>query len=131
MTISTDAQQILNCYRAANVMMASCPSRQVLGHLTSRWGILVMAALATRPHRFAELRRAVEGVSERMLSQTLKDLEADGFVLRTAHQVVPPHVDYELTPLGVEAAGHVVALVGWIEGALPRIMAGKLALAAE
>ena len=66
-----------------------------------------------------------------MLSQTLKDLEADGFVLRTAHQVVPPHVDYELTPLGREAAGHVVALVGWIEGALPRIMAGKLALAAE
>ena len=131
MTTSMDAQQILNCFRAANVMMANCPSRQVLGHLTSRWGILVMAALATRPHRFAELRRAVEGVSERMLSQTLKDLEADGFVLRPAHPVVPPHVDYELTPMGVEAAGHVVALVGWIEAALPRIIAGKVALAPE
>jgi DNA-binding HxlR family transcriptional regulator len=61
-----------------------------------------------------------------MLSQTLKDLEADGFVLRTAHPVVPPHVEYELTALGHQAAGHVVALVGWIEGALPEIMAGKL-----
>ena len=61
----------------------------------------------------------------------MKDLEADGFVLRTAHQVVPPHVDYELTELGTQAAGHVVALVGWIEGALPRILAGQRKIAAE
>jgi DNA-binding HxlR family transcriptional regulator len=61
----------------------------------------------------------------------LKDLEADGFVLRTAHPVVPPHVDYELTALGREAAAHVVALVGWIEGALPEIMAGQVRVAAE
>lgn len=125
MTTRNDAQQILDCYRSADVMMAACPSRRVLGHLTSRWGMLVMVALFTRPHRFAELRRAVDGVSERMLSQTLKDLEADGFVLRTAHPVVPPHVDYELTGLGREAAQHVVALVGWIEGALPAILAGQ------
>jgi DNA-binding HxlR family transcriptional regulator len=103
----------------------------VLQHLTNRWGTLVMVALATGPHRFAELRRKVGGVSERMLSQTLKDLEADGFVLRTAHRVVPPHVDYELTPLGQQAARHVVALASWIEGALPEILAGKAALAAE
>ena len=90
-----------------------------------------MVALATGPHRFAELRRKVGGVSERMLSQTLKELEADGFVLRTAHPVVPPHVDYELTPLGREAAGHVVSMVAWIESALPRIMTGKMAMAAE
>jgi DNA-binding HxlR family transcriptional regulator len=61
----------------------------------------------------------------------LKDLEADGFVLRTAHPVVPPHVDYELTALGCEAAAHVVALVGWIEGALPEILAGQVRVAAE
>jgi DNA-binding HxlR family transcriptional regulator len=125
------AQGLLDGWQFGNVLAADCPSRGILSHLTNRWGTLVMVALATGPHRFAELRRRVGGVSERMLSQTLKDLEADGFVLRTAHQVVPPHVDYELTPLGVEAAGLVVALVGWIEGALPRIMAGKLALAAE
>lgn len=125
------AQELLESWRLGNVMASDCPSRGVLNHLTNRWGTLVMVALATGPHRFAGLRRKVGGVSERMLSQTLKELEADGFVLRTAHPVVPPHVDYELTPLGREAAAHVVALVGWIEGALPRIMAGKLALAAE
>ncbi|MES2915161.1 MAG: helix-turn-helix domain-containing protein [Pseudomonadota bacterium] len=127
----TDAQQLMDRWQRGNVLAVDCPSRPILQHLTNRWGVLVMVALATGPHRFAELRRAVGGVSERMLSQTLKDLEADGFVLRTAHQVVPPRVDYELTPLGVEAAGHVVPLVGWIEGALPEIMAGKRALAAE
>jgi DNA-binding HxlR family transcriptional regulator len=126
-----DAQKLIDRWQRGNVMAADCPSRLVLQHLTNRWGTLVMVALATGPHRFAELRRAVGGVSERMLSQTLKDLEGDGFVLRTAHQVVPPHVDYELTPLGRQAAAHVVALVGWIEGALPEIMAGKAALAAE
>lgn len=125
------AQSLLDGWKQGNVLAVDCPSRGILGHLTSRWGVLVMVALATGPHRFAELRRKVGGVSERMLSQTLKDLEADGFVLRTAHPVVPPHVDYELTPLGAEAAGHVVPLVGWIEGALPRILAGRGRIAAE
>lgn len=125
------AQGLLEGWQRGNVMAADCPSRGILSHLTNRWGTLVMVALATGPHRFAELRRKVGGVSERMLSQTLKDLEADGFVLRTAHRVVPPHVDYELTPLGVEASAHVVALVGWIEGALPRILAGQGKMAAE
>ncbi|MBL9073136.1 helix-turn-helix domain-containing protein [Tabrizicola sp.] len=127
----TDAQALLDHWQLGNVLAADCPSRPVLQHLTNRWGTLVMVALATGPHRFAELRRKVGGVSERMLSQTLKDLEADGFVLRTAHRVVPPHVDYELTPLGQQAARHVVALASWIEGALPEILAGKAALAAE
>ena len=126
-----NAQALMNGWQLGKVLATDCPSRGILSHLTNRWGTLVMVALATGPHRFAELRRKVGGVSERMLSQTLKEPEADGFVLRTAHPVVPPHVDYELTPLGVEAAGHVVALVGWIEGALPRIMAGKVALAAK
>lgn len=125
------AQALLDGWQLGNVLAADCPSRIILNHLTNRWGALVMVALATGPHRFAELRRKVGGVSERMLSQTLKDLESDGFVLRTAHQVVPPHVDYELTPLGQEAAVHVVALAGWIEGALGEILAGKGAMAAE
>ena len=127
----TDAQALLDHWQLGNVLAADCPSRPVLQHLTNRWGTLVMVALSSGPHRFAELRRKVGGVSERMLSQTLKDLEADGFVLRTAHRVVPPHVDYELTPLGQQAARHVVALASWIEGALPEILAGKAALAAE
>ena len=131
MTPSQNAQSLFDQWQRGNLMAPDCPSRPVLQHLTSRWGALVMIALAIGPHRFAELRRRVGGISERMLSQTLQELEGDGFVLRTAHRVVPPHVDYELTRLGREAAGHVVALVGWIEAALPDILAGKAALAAE
>lgn len=126
-----DAQTLLTCYQSANVMAVDCPSRQVLQHLTSRWGTLVMIALATGTHRFSALRRQIGGVSERMLAQTLHQLEADGFVLRTAHQVVPPHVDYSLTPLGHQAAVKVVALSGWIEANLPEILANGRALAAE
>ncbi len=105
-----------------NVMATDCPSRQILGHLTSRWGVLVMIALMTGTHRFSALRRRIGGVSERMLSQTLQHLEADGFVLRHALDVIPPHVEYSLTPLGQEAGAHLAALVGWIESALPRIL---------
>ncbi|KLD76544.1 helix-turn-helix transcriptional regulator [Xanthomonas hyacinthi] len=97
------------------VFAQNCPSRAVLSHVTSRWGVLVLVALRKGTHRFGDLRRGLEGVSEKMLSQTLQALEADGFVQRTAYPVVPPHVEYDLTPLGEEAAAHVQALVDWIE----------------
>ncbi len=101
---------------------AACPSRQVLKALTSQWGVLVLCALMTGVHRFSELRNKMEGVSEKMLSQTLKSLENHGFVQRTAHPVIPPHVDYALTPLGHEAAQHVKTLASWIEDKLPDIL---------
>lgn len=122
-----NAQMLLDRVRQANVMAADCPSRQVLQHVTSRWGTLVMIALMTGTHRFSALRRAIGGVSERMLAQTLQLLEADGLVRRVAYDVVPPHVEYSLTPMGIEAAGHVVALSGWIEQHLPEIMAQRAA----
>lgn len=131
MSTRTDAQALFDHWQAGNVMAPDCPSRAVLQHLTSRWGALVMTALATGPHRFSALRRQVRGISERMLAQTLHELESDGFVLRTAHAVVPPHVDYELTSLGHQAAGHLVPLIRWIEGALPQIMAARVPRAAE
>ena len=130
MTPEQNAQKTLSQLRP-DVLAVECPSRQVLQHLTSRWGTLVMLVLLSGTHRFSELRRKIGGVSERMLAQTLQQLESDGFVIRRVHDVVPPHVDYELTPLGQQAAGHVVALAGWIEAVLPEIMAGKAALAAE
>jgi DNA-binding HxlR family transcriptional regulator len=123
MTPAQNAQAMLDGWQLGNVMAADCPSRQVLQHLTSRWGTLVMITLLTGTHRFSALRRKVGGVSERMLAQTLQLLEADGLVARHAHQVVPPHVDYSLTPMGQEAAVHLVALTGWIEATLPRILA--------
>jgi len=104
-----------------DLMAAACPSREVLKHVTSRWGVLVLLALQGGTHRFSELRRAIGGVSERMLAQTLQWLEGDGLVDRVAFEVVPPHVEYSLTPLGREAAERVRALADWIEVSLPRI----------
>lgn len=108
--------------RKGELLVASCPSREVLKHVTSRWGVLVLLVLETRVHRFSELRRAIDGVSERMLAQTLQWLESDGLVDRIAFDVVPPHVEYNLTPLGREAAEKVRGLADWIEDNLPRIL---------
>ena len=109
--------------RRGDLMSADCPSRQVLKHMTSRWGVLVLIALEGRTCRFSQLKRTIGGVSERMLAQTLHWLEADGLVLRTAYDVAPPHVDYALTPIGVEAAERVRLLADWIETNLPQISA--------
>ncbi len=103
------------------LMAADCPSRAVLAHITSRWGVLVLVMLLEKTHRFSELRRAVGGVSEKMLAQTLEALVQDGLVSRFAHQVVPPHVEYSLTPLGREAATRLELLVDWIEDNYPLI----------
>lgn len=106
-----------------NLFAAECPSREVLQHVTSRWGVLVLVALLSGgTQRFSELRRGIGGVSERMLAQTLQWLESDGFVLRVEHPVQPPHVDYQLTPLGREVGRHVRELFDWIEGKLPAIL---------
>lgn len=125
METAARAQTMLDAMARANVLASACPSRQVLQHLTSRWGGLVMAVLATGTFRFAQLRRKIDGVSERMLAQTLQQLEQDGFVHRHDHGEVPPRVDYTLTPLGMEAAGHLVGLVAWIEGSMDRVRAAQ------
>lgn len=117
-----DTPTLLNKMRRGELLVEACPSREVLKHVTSRWGVLVLLVLETRVHRFSELRRAIGGVSERMLAQTLQWLESDGLVDRTAFEVVPPHVEYSLTPLGREAAEKVRGLADWIEISLPRIL---------
>ena len=100
----------------------ACPSRKVLQNVTSRWGVMVLVALMSGTYRFSDLRRKIGGVSEKILAQTLQSLEADGFVLRTAFPVVPPHVEYSLTRMGQEVAREVESLADWIEGNLYRIM---------
>ncbi|WP_244606542.1 winged helix-turn-helix transcriptional regulator [Arsenicitalea aurantiaca] len=104
-----------------DLLSAACPSREVLKHMTSRWGVLVLLALEGGTLRFSALRRRIGGVSERMLAKTLHWLEGDGLVERIAHEVVPPHVEYRLTPLGREGAARVRALADWIEQSLPEI----------
>ena len=102
-------------YQRGDVMAAACPSRVVLKHVTSQWGVLIFIALSDGTLRFSTLKRRIGGVSDRMLAQTLQWLEGDGLVQRVAYQVVPPHVEYSLTPLGREAAVLVRGLVDWIE----------------
>jgi len=114
-----------------DVLNEKCGSRQVLGHCTSRWGSLVLIALLDGTMRFSALRRRIGGVSERMLTQSLRLLEEDGLVHRTAHQVVPPHVDYDLTPMGREVAQKVLALAQCIEGNLGQILRSQKAAAAQ
>ncbi len=104
-----------------DLMASACPSREVLKHVTSRWGVLVLISLQSGTQRFSDLRRKVSGVSERMLAQTLQWLEGDGFVERKAYKIVPPHVEYTLTPLGHEVAHKVRDLADWIEISLPKV----------
>lgn len=98
---------------ADGVFPAGCPSRIVLDHITSKWGVLVLLSLSEGEQRWSELRRRAEGISEKMLAQTLKTLERDGLVLRKAQPVIPPRVDYSLTGRGYELAALLVPLVTW------------------
>ena len=98
------------------VLPAKCNSRTVLDHVTSKWGVLVIVALSDGGLRWSELRGIVQGISEKMLAQTLRTLEADGFVLRVAQASIPPRVDYSLTPLGDELADRLLPLMEWIAG---------------
>ena len=106
--------------RNGNLFAERCPSRDVLKHVTSRWGVLILVALREGTHRFSDLRRKMGGVSEKMLAQSLQALEQDGFINRVSYPVVPPH---SLTPLGEEVSEKVAALADWIEVNLPMVMA--------
>jgi DNA-binding HxlR family transcriptional regulator len=107
------------------VLSSECPSREILEHLTNKWSVLVLRCLRDGVHRFSELKQRIEGVSEKMLAQTLKMLEKDGFILRTVYPVVPPKVEYQLTILGSQAATQLSYLIDWIEKSLPEIVENK------
>ena len=108
-----------------NVLASACPSRQILQHLTSRWGALVLVSLHSGTKRFSELRRAIDGVSERMLTKTLQELEADGMLIRKSYNTVPPQVDYTLTVFGEQASNKMFELVDWLEMNLGNILASQ------
>ncbi|GAA2793164.1 helix-turn-helix domain-containing protein [Nonomuraea dietziae] len=94
---------------------ADCEVRQILDRVADKWSLLVIALLDRRSLRFTELRRLIDGVSQRMLTRTLRHLERDGLVSRTVHATVPPRVDYELTPLGATLHATIRELVTWTE----------------
>jgi len=108
-----------------SVFAKACPSRGALEHITGRWGGLTLCALHEGSLRFNELRRRVDGVSEKMLSQTLHALERDGLVHREAQPTNPPRVDYELTPLGRGVAERLKGLVDFVESRMDDVLAAR------
>ncbi|OII60622.1 transcriptional regulator [Streptomyces sp. CC53] len=108
-----------------DVFAKACPSRRTLEHVTGRWGALTLGALYEGSLRFNELRRRVDGVSEKMLSQTLHALERDGLVHREAQPTNPPRVDYELTPLGHGVAERLLGLIRLLEGSMAEVLAAR------
>ncbi len=108
-----------------DVFARACPSRETLEHMTNRWGILALGALSEGTYRFNALRRRVDGVSEKMLAQTLQALERDGLVHREAEPTIPPKVEYSLTPLGREATARLLDVILWVESQMPEIMAAR------
>ena len=121
-TLDTQPTKLAERIARGDVFAVDCPSRTVMRHVTSSWGVLVLITLRSGTHRFSALRRKVSGVSERMLAQTLQWLEKDGLVERRSFPVVPPHVEYTLTPLGCEAAEKVSSLADWIEDNIARLV---------
>jgi DNA-binding HxlR family transcriptional regulator len=117
---SSDCQDL-----AYSVFARNCPSRGTLEHITGRWGALTLGALHDGTFRFNELRRRVDGVSEKMLSQTLQALERDGLVHRDAQPTNPPRVDYTLTPLGREVTQHLLTLIHFMEGHMDDVLESR------
>ncbi len=105
----------------ADVFSAKCPTRQVLDHIAGKWTILVVDALLEGTMRYTDLSRRIEGVSQKMLTQTLRSLEGDGFITRTVHPTIPPRVEYDLTPLGRSLAEPITALRRWTENHINEI----------
>ncbi|UAK33057.1 helix-turn-helix transcriptional regulator [Nocardia asteroides] len=113
----------------ADVYSAKCPTREVLDHIAGKWTVLIIDALADGTLRYTDLRHRIGGISQKMLTQTLRQLEADGFVTRTVHPTVPPRVDYTLTELGHSLRTPIAALRDWIETNVNRIEAARRAAA--
>lgn len=108
-----------------DVFSAGCPSREVMQHITGRWGALTLVALADGPLRFSAVRRRVDGISDRLLAQTLQRLEADGLVRRHDLESAPPHVEYDLSDSGARVAPRLVDLISTLEAVMPQVMAGR------
>jgi DNA-binding HxlR family transcriptional regulator len=105
----------------------ACRTRAVLGIVGDKWALLVVRTLRDGPLRFTEVKRAIEGISQRMLTVTLRDLERDGILTRTVRNVMPPHVSYELTPMGGSLREATAPLLEWSVAHLSRIDAARAA----
>ena len=111
--------------RIANAYSANCPTRQILDRVGDKWAVLILLLVRDEPMRFNQLRRTIEGISQKMLSQVLKSLERDGLIRRRAIATVPVTVEYSITPLGLTLAAAVDPLRDWAEHNLKEVMAAQ------
>lgn len=109
-----------------DVYAADCPTRQALDRIADKWTALIVGLLAERPHRFGELRRRIGGISQKMLTQTLRSLERDGLVNRRAEPTVPVTVEYSLTPLGRTLVEPLAAIRTWAEDHIQGVLAARV-----
>lgn len=108
-----------------NVLNQDCESRQALDRIADKWTCLIVYALLDGPRRHGELKRMIEGISQKMLTQTLRSMEADGLVSRTVIDVIPPHVEYGLTSLGRTLSEPLVAICQWAMDHLSELQAAR------
>src|SRR6185369_15558089 len=115
----------LRQFGGADAYLRSCPSRGVLDVIASKWTVLIIPALIDRPLRFGELRRRLDGITQKSLTQALRQLERDGFVSRTQYPTIPPRVDYALTSLGGRAANLLNAIRQWAQDNLAEVLTAR------
>ncbi|WP_433890326.1 winged helix-turn-helix transcriptional regulator [Streptomyces sp. CA-111067] len=122
-----DTTHSLRGYGGADAYLRNCPSRTVLDVLGSKWTVLIVPSLTSGPMRFGELRRRLDGITQKSLTQALRHLERDGLVTRTVYPTIPPRVDYALTPLGEEASALLESLRAWAEDHMTDILTARTA----
>ncbi|WP_083311403.1 helix-turn-helix domain-containing protein [Rothia sp. HMSC072B04] len=129
---TTDTRETIEAARTpqddlpANILASACPSRTVMRHLTDRWTPLIVAALSEQPvARFGELKAMIQGVSPKVLTQTLRSMERDGLVERRVTASIPPRVDYELTALGTTLIEPMTALRHWAQDNMQAVLESR------
>jgi DNA-binding HxlR family transcriptional regulator len=110
---------------AFGVYNDQCPTRQALDRIADKWSVLIIGMLEEKPKRFSDLQRAIGGISQKMLTQTLRTLERDGLISRKVYAQVPPRVDYELTPLGRTLIEPIKAIRVWAESNIKHVIAAQ------
>jgi DNA-binding HxlR family transcriptional regulator len=125
MPTQTAAQRREEAARQYDAFLAACPARQLLDRISDKWITLVLTALAEGPQRYSDLARRIAGVSQKMLTQTLRSLERDGLISRTVTPSVPVRVDYALTPLGASLMPLIAHIKDWAETHMDEVSAAR------
>lgn len=125
MATRTAAQRRKRAREEYDAFIAACPSRQLLDRLSDKWVSLILTALADGEQRYSEIARTIAGVSQKMLTQTLRNLERDGILVRSITPAVPVRVSYQLTPLGESLLPVVRAVKQWAEHNMPAVQAAR------